>query len=157
MKNWVNIKRPNMKKARIEIIPMIDTIFFLLVFFMITSMQMVQMKGMDISLPQDSTSTQKPPPILVVTVDPDSKYYINRELVDQSALTTELQTRCNANNKSIIIVNVAKTLPTQTLIDVMDAVNEVIIKDDQGQDANPAVTIATSYTDPNATSKPGGV
>ena len=37
-----------MRKARIEIIPMIDTIFFLLVFFMFTSLSMVQMKGMGV-------------------------------------------------------------------------------------------------------------
>ena len=43
-----------MKRARIEIIPMIDTIFFLLVFFMITSLTMVRMKAMSVALPKNT-------------------------------------------------------------------------------------------------------
>ena len=38
--------RPVLRKARIEIIPMIDTIFFLLVFFMVTSLTEVRMRGL---------------------------------------------------------------------------------------------------------------
>ena len=63
MRNRVNIPKQALKKARIEIIPMIDTIFFLLVFFMFTSLSMVKMHGLDVSLPKDSSSPdQKPPP-----------------------------------------------------------------------------------------------
>ena len=40
------------KRARIEIIPMIDTIFFLLVFFMIASLAMTTAKGMPVNLPK---------------------------------------------------------------------------------------------------------
>jgi len=48
----MRIQRRNMKKARIEIIPMIDTIFFLLVFFMISTLSMSQFKGMPVNLPK---------------------------------------------------------------------------------------------------------
>ena len=92
MKKWVNIKTPPMKKARIEIIPMIDTIFFLLVFFMFTSLSMVKMKGMDVSLPKDSTSTEAPPPQVVITVNQAGQYYLNTDSINGDALVTELQT-----------------------------------------------------------------
>ncbi|MGZ8427379.1 MAG: ExbD/TolR family protein, partial [Candidatus Binatia bacterium] len=42
----MRIQRRSIKKARIEIIPMIDTIFFLLVFFMISTLSMTQFNGM---------------------------------------------------------------------------------------------------------------
>ena len=48
----MKLPRTEMKKARIEIIPMIDTIFFLLVFFMITSLSMVPMSAHQVNLPR---------------------------------------------------------------------------------------------------------
>ena len=49
------------KKARIEIIPMIDTIFFLLVFFMISTLSMSQYRGMPVNLPKAASGRQVPP------------------------------------------------------------------------------------------------
>ena len=46
----MRLRRPETKKARIEIIPMIDTVFFLLVFFMIASLAMTKMTGMPVQL-----------------------------------------------------------------------------------------------------------
>ena len=48
----MRIQRRSSKKARIEIIPIIDTIFFLLVFFMISTLSMSQFKGMPVNLPK---------------------------------------------------------------------------------------------------------
>jgi len=132
-----------MKKARIEIIPMIDTIFFLLVFFMFTSLSMVKMKGMDISLPKDSTAaSQKPPPQVVITIDEAGSYFLNTDKIDGSQLQTELQNRVTAKPDTVFIVNVNKSRQTQDIIAVMDAVNEVRIP---GRPNDPVgVMIATS-------------
>ena len=56
----MKLQRAELKKARIEIIPMIDTIFFLLVFFMITSLSMVQMSAKKVALPVSTTANSKP-------------------------------------------------------------------------------------------------
>jgi biopolymer transport protein ExbD len=40
------------KRARIEIVPMIDAIFFLLVFFMFSSLSMIKLSGLPVALPQ---------------------------------------------------------------------------------------------------------
>lgn len=139
-----------MKKARIEIIPMIDTIFFLLVFFMFTSLSMVKMKGMDISLPKDSTATsQKPPPQVIITVDPAGNYFLNTDKIDGAQLQTELQNRTNAKPDTVFIVNVNKSRQTQDIITVMDAVNNVRIP---GRPEDPVgVMIATSPVTTNGT------
>lgn len=152
MKKWVNIKASPMKKARIEIIPMIDTIFFLLVFFMFTSLSMVKMKGMDVSLPKDSTSTEAPPPQVVVTVNSTGQYYLNTDAINGDNLTTELQSRLNAKPNTVFIVNVDKTRPTQDIITVMDAVNDIHIP---GKPTDPVgVMIATQPVNPNGPSAP---
>ena len=125
MNRRINIRRAGMRKARIEIIPMIDTIFFLLVFFMITSLSMVKMKGMGVSLPKDSNAATKPPPKAIVTVNAAGAYYIDLTPVSRDQLQQDLQTRVTANPETVVIVNVAGSRDVQTLIDVMDSVNAV--------------------------------
>jgi len=128
MRNRVNIPKPALKKARIEIIPMIDTIFFLLVFFMFTSLSMVKMNGLDISMPKDTNSPdQKPPPQVVVTVDNSGAYYLDRTQIPPAQLVSEMQSRLDAKPDTVFIVNVDKQRPTQDIITVMDAVNTVKI------------------------------
>jgi biopolymer transport protein ExbD len=131
--------RPDMRKARIEIIPMIDTIFFLLVFFMFTSLSMVKMKGMGVSVPKDAPNQLKPPPVIVVTVDKNSQYYIGRTSIDPSDLESDLQDKITANPKAVIVVNIDRIQPVQALVTVMDAVDGVSTP--SGDSA--AVTIAT--------------
>jgi biopolymer transport protein ExbD len=150
MKNWVNVQKQPMKKARIEIIPMIDTIFFLLVFFMFTSLSMVKMKGMDISLPKDSSATSlKPPPQVVVTIDQAGNYFLNTEKIDPSQLQTEMQNRINVKPDTVFIVNVNKDRQTQDIITVMDAINSIQIP---GHPQDPVgVMIATTPVNPDGT------
>ncbi len=135
-----------MKKARIEIIPMIDTIFFLLVFFMFTSLSMVKMNGMDVSLPQSSANSGPPPPQVMITVNSAGNFFLNTTPVEQSQLQDEMQKRLDAKPDTVFIVNVDKTRPTQNIIDVMDAVNSVKIP---GHPNDPVgVMIATQTTNP---------
>ena len=149
----MKLRRTEIKRARIEIIPMIDTIFFLLVFFMFTSLSMVKMRGMDVSLPQDSAADTKPPPQVVVTVNRAGVFYLNTTQIDPSTLETGLQSRVNANPLTVFVVNVDKTRPMQNIIDVMDAVNHVSIP---GHPNDPVgVMIATSPLNLDGTAEPG--
>jgi len=151
MRNRVNIPKPALKKARIEIIPMIDTIFFLLVFFMFTSLSMVKMNGLDISMPKDTNSPdQKPPPQVVVTVDNSGAYYLDRTQIPPAQLVSEMQSRLDAKPDTVFIVNVDKQRPTQDIITVMDAVNTVKIP---GHPNDPVgVMIATEAVSQNGPS-----
>jgi len=52
----MRIPRKEPQKARIEIIPMIDVIFFLLVFFMVSTLSMTINRGLPVNLPTAATS-----------------------------------------------------------------------------------------------------
>ena len=71
----MRIQRRNPKKARIEIIPMIDTIFFLLVFFMISTLSMAQYRGMPVNLPKAASGQQAPAESAAITIDKESSNF----------------------------------------------------------------------------------
>ena len=131
----MKLRRSELKRARIEIIPMIDTIFFLLVYFMITSLAMVQMSAYKVDLPQSSTAQGKPVEKVVVTLDKLGRYSIDRKYVAYSDIMPALMERVDENPYITIVINVDKDQSVQNFLNVMNL----------GQQANPGdLVIATS-------------
>lgn len=96
------------KKARIEIIPMIDTIFFLLVFFMMASLAMTTSKGMPVNLPKASTATQKPTVKVVLTLTGADRYYIDKQKVEFGQVYPILKDRLKDNPSAVVVINCDK-------------------------------------------------
>jgi biopolymer transport protein ExbD len=79
------------KKARIEIIPLIDIMFFLLASFMMVSLSQVHVKGIKVNLPTGSTGqTQSKRDYISVSVDKNGNYYFDK---DPMKSDEELQAR----------------------------------------------------------------
>ena len=78
------------KRARIEIIPLIDIMFFLLASFMMVSLSQTHMKGIRVNLPAPTQVVQPPDPTVVrIQVASGSATYINRQYVaDDQVLPT---------------------------------------------------------------------
>lgn len=77
-----NLISPRSRKhARLEIIPFIDIMFFLLATFMMASLSMVHNEGIDLNLPKATTSLpdQELPKENTVSIDADGIVYINGE------------------------------------------------------------------------------
>lgn len=111
---------------------MIDTIFFLLVFFMITSLSMVKMRAMSVELPKNSpsssaasTGAQTRSHTVILTVNDAGGYFLGRRSITPDTLAASLQSRVQADPQAVIVLNLAKTQTTQTLIKIMDVLNHV--------------------------------
>ena len=96
------------KRARIEIIPMIDTIFFLLVFFMITSLSMVPMSAHRVDLPSSETAALKPQEKVVVTISKEGDYYVDRARVAESQIRPLVAARISEDPTVAVIINCDK-------------------------------------------------
>ena len=79
------------KKARIEIIPLIDIMFFLLASFMMVSLSQVTMKGMKVNLPFGASGeTQSKKDYISLSVDKDGLYYFDKEPIALEAIHGKL-------------------------------------------------------------------
>ncbi|MBC8142291.1 MAG: biopolymer transporter ExbD [Armatimonadetes bacterium] len=71
-------RHSHIKETKIEIIPMIDTMFFLLVFFLLSSLSLISVSGQKVKLPKAQTAvTPKKRADLTVTVKPDGQTVID--------------------------------------------------------------------------------
>jgi biopolymer transport protein ExbD len=81
------------KKARIEIIPLIDIMFFLLASFMMVSLSQVHLKGIKVNLPSGvSGETQTKREYVSVSVDKDGHYFFDKDEVGDDELLNRLRT-----------------------------------------------------------------
>jgi len=80
------------KKARIEIIPLIDIMFFLLASFMMVSLSQVHMKGIKVNLPVGSSGeTQSKRDYISVSVDTNGNFFFDKEEVKREEMQSRLQ------------------------------------------------------------------
>jgi biopolymer transport protein ExbD len=118
----VRLPRQEPKKARIEIVPMIDTMFFLLVFFMIASLAMTKMTGMPVQLPKSSTAKEKPATKVMVTVTKAGEYYVDKKRVAFDRIYPEVAARLRENPQLVVVLNCDKGQQVQELVHVMEEV-----------------------------------
>jgi biopolymer transport protein ExbD len=116
----VRLQRKQFKKARIEIIPMIDTIFFLLVFFMISTLSMAQYGGLPVNLPKAATGQQPPSESAAVTIGSDGKIAVDKQEVARERIGDILKSRLAANPELLVIINADERVEHGLVVDVMD-------------------------------------
>ena len=122
----MRIRRRPEEKARIELVPMIDTMAFLLVFFMIASLAMTQQAGMSVNLPQAGTadSASWGDRSLVVTVDSHGELYLNKDPVSQGDLVDAVRTRLARNPDLVVVINADESVQHREVVAAMDAVKK---------------------------------
>ncbi|HWY39301.1 MAG TPA: biopolymer transporter ExbD [Chthoniobacterales bacterium] len=93
-------------KARIEIIPLIDIMFFLLASFMMVSLSQVHMKGMKVNLPTGQTGeTQAKNEYISVSVDRDGHPYFDKdEMKSYDDLLARLKQVHNENPEAKVFI-----------------------------------------------------
>jgi biopolymer transport protein ExbD len=116
----MRLARRTIKKARIEIIPMIDTIFFLLVFFMISTLAMAPYTGLPVNLPKAATGQQPASESAAVTITPDGKIYIDKQEVPRESVRALLQQRLAANPELLVLINADERVEHGRVVEVMD-------------------------------------
>jgi len=111
------------KKSRIEIIPMIDVMMFLLVFFVLISLNVIPALGLKTKLPSSTSATQENPPKRIIvtlmrdgTVQADGQSLGNLEELTK---VINLKKQEYANNYTVVIQG-DEAASMQSLIDVMD-------------------------------------
>lgn len=91
-------------QPKLMIIPMIDIIFFLLVFFMMSMLTMVVQKSVPIQLPQAATSKVNLDKVLPITVTADGAIYLEQERIPEGQLKARLEAEKSKNPEMAIII-----------------------------------------------------
>jgi len=116
------VRRTSSRRARIEIIPMIDVVFFLLVFFMMASLSMAVYAGMPVNLPGASTGREAPAESRTITVMKDGRAFLDRRAVTLTELGSELRSLASANPALAVVINADEEVTHGRVVSVLDEV-----------------------------------
>jgi biopolymer transport protein ExbD len=107
------------RRPRIEIIPMIDIMLFLLVFFVMLTLKMIPTTGHTTKLPVSSTAEPLPVPKLLVEIADDGSVTADRQPMTMSQLTSRLVAM---GNRTAVTLVGSQTVGLQKVMSVLDAI-----------------------------------
>jgi biopolymer transport protein ExbD len=117
------------KQARIEIIPLIDVIFFLLATFILFTLSLDKINSMEVQLPQAVPPQGGPPPdedeTVTLQVSDQGSVYWNRELINISEVTPRLQNHKNQYPNARVLIATDDRARYALGVEVLDKVRKV--------------------------------
>jgi len=118
------------KKARIEIIPLIDIMFFLLASFMMVSLSQTHMKGIRVNLPAPNTQTppDQPKDYVSVRVSEGNVIYFDNALVPSEQVLPRLSELHRSNPEMKVSISADKMALHGDVITVLDQARSVGIE-----------------------------
>lgn len=120
----MRIHRRAFKKARIEIIPMIDTIFFLLVFFMISTLSMALYRGFPVNLPRAASGQQAPSENVSITLTKEGRVFFNKEVARNENTPQLLRERLAQKPDLVVIINADHGVLHGRVVEIMDGARQ---------------------------------
>ena len=110
------------KKSRIEMLPLIDVVFLLLVVFIYTMLSMAVHRGLSLDLPEsDSTEIEKQL-IISVSIDEKGLIFIDKQQIDPDQLTQSLKSMTVNKKNPGVLLFADKGIPYQDLFKVLDSI-----------------------------------
>ena len=112
------------KKSNIDIIPMIDVIFFILIFFMLFTTFRTTPTGIDLQLPRAVTVSEQKRENFVIDIDNNGNLYYKGEQISYDRLTSIAQDIYAENNQVVAIINADRNVKYEYIISAMDSLRQ---------------------------------
>lgn len=111
--------------AQINIVPMIDVIFAILTFFIISSLFLTRSEGLPVNLPKATTAQASQPAKVTITVDAQGKISINRQPISLDKLEGSIREKMEPNKDLMVILNADEAVNHGHVVKVMDRVRQI--------------------------------
>lgn len=119
LRNYRETKQPDL-----NIIPMIDIMFFLLVFFMLSTMYMVEQKTIPVNLPQATSATIDNKTNFTVTLKDDGSIYLEDQQTDIQTLLMQATKEQKNNPSFAIIIQADKDINYDKVVSFIDTLKK---------------------------------
>ena len=122
MKDFLNIEEENIQ---INILPMIDIIFVILSFFIVSSLYLVKLETIPVNLPNAKTSNIEEDSVTIVTLSLDNKVFIDENLIEITLLENDLRDRLKNSKNKKVILRADKGINYGKVISILDILRNI--------------------------------
>ena len=114
-------RQRNTEESDIDITPMMDVVFIMLIFFIVTA-TFVKESGIDVTRPDAQTATKQNRVGILVAINEYNEIWINRREVDINAVRANIERLHAENPQGGAVIQADKNAQTGTLVEVMDQI-----------------------------------
>jgi biopolymer transport protein ExbD len=111
--------------SQINIVPMIDVIFAILTFFIMSTLFLTRSEGLPVNLPGAATSQSQPQSQTVVTIEASGALSLNRQAIELEALETQVRGLALAGQQPFVVINADQAVPHGKVVAVMDRLRRI--------------------------------
>lgn len=111
---------PEAEEGEIDITPMLDVVFIMLIFFIVTA-SFVKESGIEVNRPDASTSNAKPRANILIAISDTGEIWINKRRVDESQVRANIERLHAENPQGTVVIQADEEAKTKQLVAVMDA------------------------------------
>jgi len=122
MRDFSNLEEENIQ---INILPMIDVIFVILSFFIVSSLYLVRLETIPINLPNAETANQEKDIAIVVTLNLENKVFIDEKIIDISLFENLLRSKLKNNNNKKVVLRADKSIKYGRVISILDIMRKI--------------------------------
>jgi len=115
----MRMRRKKQEVDHVDVSPLIDMVFILLIFFMVTTTFVKDMK-LDIDRPSAASASKSDSKVVRVYIDNTGEVYIDNQPVQLWAIQSKLRDLLRSSTEKSVLVISDDTIPVETLIDVVD-------------------------------------
>jgi biopolymer transport protein ExbD len=121
------MRLPNEPEEQFEInlVSMIDVIFSILAFFIISTLFLSRSQSMPVDLPSAQTSSAEKPEEISITIEADGDMFMDRQPIKLEALKGALTAKIAPNSQSLVVINADEKVEHGTVVKVMDSLRQV--------------------------------
>ena len=116
------------EESAIDITPMLDIVFIMLIFFIVTA-TFVKESGIDVNRPDANTATQQDRANILIAIDDTGAIFIDRRRVEIDAVRANIERLHAENPQGTVVIQADENASTNQLVAVMDASREAGVYD----------------------------
>ncbi len=120
MRRSYGSRKSDDEETTIDITPMLDVVFIMLIFFIVTA-TFVKESGIEVNRPDALTAQKQEKANILIAIDENNEVWIDRRLIDLRAVRPNIQRLHSENPQGSVVIQADKASNTDTLIKVMDA------------------------------------
>jgi biopolymer transport protein ExbD len=120
MRRFGNRLTQTEEDSAIDITPMLDVVFIMLIFFIVTA-TFVKESGIDVNRPEAATAVKQEKANILIAIDAKNRIWIDRREVDVRSVRPNIERLHAENPQGSVVIQADKASTTETLIKVMDA------------------------------------
>ena len=120
MRQVMNMIQQEEEEATIDLTPMLDVVFIMLIFFIVTA-SFVKESGIEVNRPDAPTAVKQEKANILVAISARNEIYIDRRRVDPRSVRANIERLHAENPQGSVIIQADEESNTKTLIGVMDS------------------------------------